>query len=335
VKLVTGGAGFIGSHLVAALLAEGEAVRVLERPGAEVDHLPLARIELVGADIRDRAAVARATRGCRHVYHLAADPNLWRRDVREYDAINHQGALNVIRAALDNGAERVLHTSTESILTSSDPSAYTSADLVGGSVEELELEESDMLGPYCVSKFRADRAARRMAEEGAPVILVCPTLPVGPGDRSLTPPTRMSVAFCRGELPAYVNCRLNLVDARDVAQGMIAAIRKGRPGRRYLLGGHNRELADWLAALGAEVGRAPPRWRVPYAAALAVAWCSEQWASYVSGKMPMATVTGVRLTRRSMFFDAAPSLSELGLAPRPVEDSARDAVAWYRSLGWL
>jgi len=331
VKLVTGGAGFIGSHLVAALLAEGEEVRVLERPGADVDHLPLARIELVGADIRDRAAVARATRGCRHVYHLAADPNLWRRDVREYDAINHQGALNVIRAALDNGAERVLHTSTESILTSTE----TAADFAGESVEDLELKESDMLGPYCVSKFRADRAARRMAAEGAPVILVCPTLPVGPGDRSLTPPTRMSVAFCRGELPAYVNCRLNLVDARDVAQGMIAAIRKGRPGRRYLLGGHNRELADWLAALGAEVGRAPPRWTVPYAAALAVAWCSEQWARYVTGKMPMATVTGVRLTRRSMFFDAAPSLSELGLAPRPVEDSARDAVAWYKSLGWL
>jgi dihydroflavonol-4-reductase len=192
-----------------------------------------------------------------------------------------------------------------------------------------------MLGPYCVSKFRADRAARRMAAEGAPVILVCPTLPVGPGDRSLTPPTRMSVAFCRGELPAYVNCRLNLVDARDVAQGMIAAIRKGRPGRRYLLGGHNRELVDWLAALGAEVGRAPPRWTVPYAGALAVAWCSEQWARYVTGKMPMATVTGVRLTRRSRFFDAAPSLSELGLAPRPVEESARDAVAWYKSLGWL
>jgi len=331
VKLVTGGAGFIGSHLVAALLAEGDEVRVLERPGADVDHLPLARIELVGADIRDRAAVARATRGCRHVYHLAADPNLWRREVREYDAINHQGALNVIRAALDNGAERVLHTSTESILTSTE----TAADFAGESVEDLELKESDMLGPYCVSKFRADRAARRMAAEGAPVILVCPTLPVGPGDRSLTPPTRMSVAFCRGELPAYVNCRLNLVDARDVAQGMIAAIRKGRPGRRYLLGGHNRELADWLAALGAEVGRAPPRWTVPYAAALAVAWCSEQWARYVTGKMPMATVTGVRLTRRSMFFDAAPSLSELGLAPRPVEDSARDAVAWYKSLGWL
>lgn len=326
-NLVTGGAGFIGSHLVASLLAEGEEVRVLERPGADVGHLPLDRIELVSADIRDEAAVAEATRDCRHVYHLAADPNLWRRDVRQFDAINYRGALNVIRAALDNGAERVLHTSTESILTS--------ATFAGDSVEQLELKESDMLGPYCLSKFRADSAVRQMAAAGAPVILVCPTLPIGPGDRSLTPPTRMSLAFCRGELPAYLNCRLNFIDARDVAIGMMAAMRRGRPGRRYLLGVHNRELTDWLKVLGAQVNRAPPRWTVPYAVALTAAWCSEQWATLVTGKMPMATVTGVRLTRRCMFFDASPSLAELGLVPRPIEESARDAVGWYRSLGWL
>src|SRR5262249_50386465 len=273
---------------------EGEEVRVLEHPGARVDHLPLERIELVRADICDREAMAWATRDCTHVYHLAADPNLWRRDLRQYDAINHRGALNVIHAALDNGAERVLHTSTESILASTNG--------VGGPVEQRELEERDMLGPYCLSKFRADSAVRQLAATGAPVILVCPTLPVGPGDRSLTPPTRMSLAFCRGELPAYLNCRLNLVDARDVAAGMIAAMRRGRPGRRYLLGGHNRELADWLATLGAQLGRPAPRWTVPYAVALAIACCSEAWATRVTGKQPMATVTGVRLTRRSMFF---------------------------------
>ncbi len=326
-NLVTGGAGFIGSHLVTALMADGEDVRVLERPGASIDHLPLDRIELVSADIRDKAAVAKATHDCRYVYHLAADPNLWRRDLSEFDAINHLGALNVIHAALDNGAERVLHTSTESILSS--------ADFGGGPVEHLNLKESDMLGPYCLSKFRADMAVRKLADAGAPMILACPTLPVGPGDRSLTPPTRMVLAFCRGELPAYLNCRLNLVDARDVATGMIAAMKKGRSDRRYLLGGHNYELADWLRILSAEMGRPIPRWTVPYAVAMAVGWCSEQWATHITGEMPIATVTGVRLTRRCMFFDPSASLTELGLVPRPIEESTRDAVRWYRSLGWL
>ncbi len=326
-NLVTGGAGFIGSHLIAALLADGQDVRLLERPGANIDHLPLDRIELVSADIRDKAAMVKATRDCRFVYHLAADPNLWRRDVREFDAINYQGALNVIHAALDNGAERVLHTSTESILSS--------AGFSGGPVEHLNLKESDMLGPYCLSKARADIAVQRLAEQGAPMILVCPTLPVGPGDRSITPPTRMTLAFCRGELPAYLNCRLNLVDARDVATGMIAAMKKGLSDRRYLLGGHNCELADWLRILGAEVGRPIPRWRVPYAVAMAAGWCSEHCATHISGKIPIATVTGVRLTRRCMFFDPSVTLTELGLVPRPVEESLRDAVSWYRSLGWL
>lgn len=309
------------------LLDQDRPVRVLERPGAPADHLPLDRIELVSADIRDEPAVREATQNCTHVYHLAADANLWRRDRSEYDAINYIGALNVIRAALDNGAERVLHTSTESILTSN--------DFDGGAVETLRFKENDMLGPYCRSKFRAEEAAFKLAEEGAPVVVASPTLPVGPGDRQKTPPTRMSVAFCRGELPAYLDCRFNLVDARDVAGGLMLAMARGRTGIRYLLGGENHRLSDWLHILGEETGRPVPRWTVPYGVALGVAWISERWADYVSGTMPMATVTGVRLTRRNMFFDASASLAELGLKPRSIRESARDAVAWYREQGWL
>src|SRR4051812_1043071 len=110
--IVTGGAGFIGSHLVEQLLARGERVRVVERPGADAAHLP-AGVEVVRADIRDRAAVVAALRGGRHVYHLAANPNLWARDRSEFDAINHRGTVHVLDAALDAGADRVLHTSTE------------------------------------------------------------------------------------------------------------------------------------------------------------------------------------------------------------------------------
>jgi dihydroflavonol-4-reductase len=145
----------------------------------------------------------------------------------------------------------------------------------------------------------------------------------------------MSVAFCRGELPSYLDCRLNLVDVRDVATGMIVAMRRGRTGVRYLLGGENQWLSDWLRILGDETGQPVPQWTVPYALALTFAWFSERWADHVSGSMPLATVTGVRLTRRCMFFDPAASLIELGLEFRPITESARDAVAWYREQGWL
>ncbi len=325
--LVTGGAGFLGSHLVAQLLDAGQPVRVLERPGASAEHLPLDRIELVSADIRDESAVREAARDCEYVYHLAADANLWRRDRGEFDSINRLGTVHVMRAALDNGAKRILYTSTESILSS--------RNSTGGAVEKLRLKASDMLGPYCLSKFHAEEEVFRLVEEGAPIIVVSPTLPVGPGDRGQTPPTRMSVAFCKGELPAYLDCRFNLIDARDVATGMILAMEKGRTGIRYLLGAENLRLSDWLTILGEEAGQPVPRWKVPYALALCVAWFSETWADYVSGKMPMATITGVRLTRRNMFFDPSASLKELGLHPRPIREAARDAVAWYRSQGWL
>ncbi len=103
--VVTGGAGFIGSHLVEQLVDSGQQVRVIERPGADVDHLPAAA-EVLFADIRDRAALARALDGARWVYHLAANPNLWVRDRREFDEVNYRGTINVLDAALAAGAEQ-------------------------------------------------------------------------------------------------------------------------------------------------------------------------------------------------------------------------------------
>ncbi|MCE9620011.1 MAG: NAD-dependent epimerase/dehydratase family protein [Planctomycetes bacterium] len=326
-NLVTGGAGFIGSHLVRQLVDGGESVRVLERPTAEAGHLPLDRVELIRGDIRDAAAMRNATRGCEFVYHLAADPNLWRQDRSEFDAVNHVGALNVLRAALENGARRVLYVSTESILST--------AKSNGGAVESARFKEEDMIGPYCLSKFRAELAAFRLAEGGAPVIVCSPTLPIGPGDHNQTPPTRLAVAFCRGQLPAYLDCRMNLIDVRDAADGLVRAMQRGRPGVRYLLGGHNVRLIQWLEVLGRIVQRRPPRLQVPYPLALSVGWLSEQWADLVTHSMPMATVAGVRLTRRSMHFDPSASLRELGLTPRGVEESTLDAVHWYRQQHWI
>src|SRR4051812_5418130 len=108
--VVTGGAGFIGSHLVEQLVADGQAVRVIERPGAPVDHLS-GEVEVVRADIRDRDAVRKAMRGARHAFHLAANPNLWVSDRWEFDAVNHRGTVHVLDAAIAEGAERILHVS--------------------------------------------------------------------------------------------------------------------------------------------------------------------------------------------------------------------------------
>ena len=158
-------------------------------------------------------------------------------------------------------------------------------------------------------------------------------MPVGPGDRGVSPPTRLIRDFCNGHLPARMDCTLNLIDVRDVAGGLIRAMAVGRPGRRYLLGGENLTLLALLGHLSELTGVRVPRWNVPYPVGLAVALASELWADRITGRPPRATVTGVRLTRRLMSFDASASLRELELTPRPVRESLADAVDWLRRTG--
>ena len=324
--VVTGGAGFIGSHLVESMCARGHKVRVVERPGAPVDHLP-GDVAVVRADIRDRDAVRAALKGADQVCHLAANPNLWARDRREFDAVNHRGTVHVLEAAIEAGASRILHASTESILTR--------ARHVGPIDEDVKIEISDAVGPYCRSKLRAENVAMQLAQEGHPVVIVNPTMPVGPGDRGVSPPTRLIRDFCNGGLPARMDCTLNLIDVRDVAEGMARALEVGTPGRRYLLGGENLTLLGLLQTLSKLVGVPVPRRSVPYPVGLGFAYVSELWADLVTGRPPKATVTGVKLTRRTMHFDASRSLAALGITARPVGESLADAVAWLRATGQI
>jgi dihydroflavonol-4-reductase len=167
------------------------------------------------------------------------------------------------------------------------------------------------------------------------VIVVNPTIPVGPGDFGQTPPTRMILDFCRGRRREYVDAELNLIDVRDVADGMVRALERSRPGRRYLLGHENLSIRSLFNLLAKLTGLPEPTRRVPYAVALTAAYVSEFLADVATQRMPAATITGVKLTRRTMHFDARRSLEELGLHPRPVAESLADAVGWFRIMGWL
>lgn len=259
--LVTGGAGFIGSHLTRLHIEHGDHVRILERPSAPADHLPTDRLERMAADIRDRPAVARAVRGCEVVYHLAANPQLWTLRKGHFRQVNYLGTINVLDAAWKAGARRIVHASTESILTRSRQSAAIA--------EDQHVPLGEVIGPYCRSKWHAEQTAFRLARAGAPVVVANPTLPVGPGDFGLSPPTQMILDCCRGKRAVYLDAGLNLVDVRDVARGMILAAELGQPGRRYLLGAKTGPsvncLIGWpaMSAARRRVGRCPTlsHWR--------------------------------------------------------------------------
>ena len=265
--------------------------------------------------------------GAHWVYHLAANPNLWARDRGEFEAVNYRGTVNVLDAALAAGAVRVLHTSTESILTK--------ARLSGPIDENIKIELSDAVGPYCRSKLLAEQYALFLAGEGLPVVVANPTMPVGPGDRNLSPPSKLVLDFCLGKLPMIMKCTLNLIDVRDVAHGLRLVMQKGEFGRRYILGNANLSLEGLLEILSELVGVPVPRIKVPYGLALSFAWLSEMWADQVSRRPPKATLTGVRLARRIMHFDSSRSSAELGLAVRPVRESLADLISWLRETGQL
>jgi len=323
--LVTGGAGFIGTHLVAQLLERGEKVRVLDRPGAKIDHLPLDRIDFASADIRDRSAVRRAVAGCEIVYHLAANPQLWTHRRGHFHQINYLGTVNVLEESLSAGAKRILHTSTESILTRVQQSSPIAAD--------QEVPIRDVIGPYCRSKFHAERFAFRLAKSGAPVLIVNPTLPIGPGDWGRSPPTQMMLDFCLGKRSIYLDAELNMIDVRDIASAMIATVERGTFGRRYLLGAENWSIRTVFAELAKLTGLPEPTKRVPYSIALAAAYISEWIADVFTHRIPAASVTGVKLTRRRMHFQN--SLLELGIQPRSVAETLKEVVTWFRSVGWV
>jgi dihydroflavonol-4-reductase len=327
-NLVTGGCGFIGRHLVEQLAARGERVRVLDlRPIAG----SLEGVEQVVGSVTDPAAVARAMDGCERVFHLAANPNLWAPDPKSFDAVNHQGTRRVLDAAQKLGVQRLVYTSTESILKSYRAPRQSVRALID---ETVVLTLEDMPGPYCRSKFLAEEAAREAARGGLPVVIVNPTMPIGPGDDLLTPPSRMILGFLNGETPAYLDCEFNLVDARDVAAGQNLAAEKGRGGERYILGNVNLSLGALLAELQRLTGLPMPRTRIPYALALASALVSEG-ISNVTKKPPVAPLTGVRLARTSMAFDCSKARTDLGWSCRTLEQSLRDAIRWMSGKGLL
>jgi hopanoid-associated sugar epimerase len=318
-SLVTGGGGFVGRHLVHLLRERGERVRVLDLAGAP--GLP-PDVEIVTGSILDAGKLRQAMTGAGRVYHLAANPNLWARDPETFMETNYRGTQAVLAAAAAANPERIVHTSTESILKSYRRPIPDTLD------ETVSWTVDDMPGPYCRSKFLAEQAAMAAARDGMPVVIVNPTLPIGPGDTHLTPPTRMLLDFLSGKAPAYLDCVFNLVDVRTVALGHILAADKGRIGERYILGGWNIAVPDLLQLLRKLSGRRMPRLRIPYWLAWTTAAVSES-VSYVTKRPPIAPLTGVRLARTPMRFDSSKAVRELGLPVTPLEASLADALAWF------
>jgi dihydroflavonol-4-reductase len=329
---VTGASGFIGGNLVHELVARGHHVRALLRPGADTRGLAGLKYERVEGDVGDRSALTRAMRGCDWCFHLAASYHLWLRDYAPMYAANVDGTRNVIAAAVDAGVARVVYTSTVGCigLPREINGAITPTD------EDTPVNEAQMSNHYKLSKWKAEVAAREMAAQGAPVIIVNPSAPVGPRDVKPTPTGQFIVDFLNREMPACLDTGLNWVHVRDVAIGHLLAAEKGRVGQRYILG---NAQGDWtmkqaLAVLAEITGVPAPRFQVPYWVALHAAHVNEFFAN-LTGHPPKAPVGGVRMAKYKMFFSPAKAIRELGLPQTAPRQALADAVEWFRENDYV
>ncbi len=325
--LVTGTTGFVGSAVLRHLAARGEEVRALARPGNDRRNLEGIDCDIVEGDLTDPASLGAAVAGCRAVYHVAADYRLWIKNPETMYRANVDGTVNLIRAAADAGAERIVYTSSVAAVGMTDDGAP--AD------ETTEGRIEKMIGHYKRSKFLAEAEALRLAvEDGAPVVIVNPAAPFGPRDIKPTPTGRIVVLFARGGMPAYLDTGLNVVHVEDVAAGHLLAFDKGVVGERYILGGDNMTLREILEVLGQHLGRPAPRIRLPRAPLMPVAWAMER-ACRIFGGEPMVTVEALKMAKRRMYYSSQKARDALGYAPRSGAEALRDATDWFAANGYF
>jgi dihydroflavonol-4-reductase len=322
--LVTGGAGFLGTHVVQQLADAGARVRVLDVAPAP-DGSPA---EWVCGSVADEGRVATAVQGVSRVIHLAAIPHLWVSPSSRFDDVNWHGTQVTLAAARSEGVEAFVHVS--SLTTRIGGTSGGEVRLVR-EADRLPLEA--MLGPYPRSKWRAEDAARQARAAGMPVRIAIPTMPLGPGDRGLTPPARMVLDFLCGRTPAYLESWMNIADVRDMAAGLIACLDIETGADGVFLGGDNILLGDLLARLQQRSGVTMPSATVPGWLAEAAALVDEGILSRLTNRPPKAPLTGVRLARRPVSFDLAKANELLPERRHTLNQTLSDLFAWFEAEG--
>lgn len=318
--LVTGGAGFVGARLVARLRALGEKVRIFDLRAIDDP-------DAVVGSVTDPVAVASAMQGVSSVFHLAGNAQLWARRATDFDHVNHLGTKVVLAAAQAANVRRFVHCSSlTTLIGATTPIGRSMA------TEAAVKPLADMLGPYPRSKWLADAAVTEAARRGLDAVIAVPTEPIGAGDASLTPPTRMILDFALGRTPAYIDCLFNFAPVESLAEGMIAARERGRRSERYILGGKEVTMLQLLKGIEAAGGAAPPLWRLPYGAALGIAAIETGLIAPITSRPPRAPLTGVRLAGRQVSFSSDKARRELKWEAADFEPVLAETVRWLMKL---
>ena len=315
---VTGGTGFVGANLVRLLLKQGYQVRALVRPGSNLDNLKSLDVELVTGELNSRD-LAQQMQGCQVLFHVAAQYSLWQADRDLLYRSNVLGTRNILACAQQAGIERTVYTSSV---------AAIGVKYKGIADETYQSPVEKLVGHYKKSKYYAEQEAVKAAQQGQDIVIVNPSTPIGAFDIKPTPTGEIILRFLQRKMPFYVDTGLNLIDVQDVAWGHLLALERGKTGDRYILGHQNLTFKQLLIKLEQITGIAAPRHTIPYWIPYTVAWLEEMVFAKL-GKQPSLALDGVRMSRQTMFYDAAKAVNELGLPQTDIDEALIEAVEWF------
>jgi dihydroflavonol-4-reductase len=320
--LVTGGTGFVGSHIARALNAAGHSVRILHRASSKLDTLEGVAYESALGDIMEAKAVRAAADDCDWVFHVAAVADYWRADQKHLMEVNVLGTQTVLAAARDAGVKRVVFTSSAAAVGMN---AATPSDETAG----FNLPPAYF--PYGYSKHVAEGVVQAVVKGGQEVVTVNPVIVIGPGDVNHISGSMVIETRQRGRFLPVAPGGAGYVDVRDAARWHIAAAEHGTPGERYILGTANYTHRDWFDLIADVVGvpksiLSVPRAGVPLMAA-AVAL-----GRRIGLKLPIDP-TQVRLSAMNVYFNYEKAWSAFGPPQVDMRKSVADTYLWYKARG--
>ena len=323
--VVTGATGFIGSAVTRALLRRGVEVVALIEPGAVTSNLDGLAVERREVDVTDERQLDGVFDGTRYCFHLAAKFGFWAPDPSSFSTVNVHGTRHVVRRAAEAGVERIVYTSTVATLGLGSTTAGRPAN------EDDVADLAHLYGDYKRTKYVAEHEVLRLAAQGAPVVLVLPTMPQGPFDHRPTPSGKVVLDFLNGRMPGYVDTSMNVAHVDDLAEGHLLALERGRQGHSYICGGDNITMAQLLETLATVTGLPSAQRRFPSAFSMIAGYSSQFLEGRLLHREPHVPLEAAQMSMTKMTFDDARAREELGYVSRPAAQALYDSARWFVS----
>ena len=317
--LVTGASGFLGTNVVHALLEQGYEVIAFSLPGSCTTWIEKKGVSIIEGDITVPDQVRRAMRDVDAVIHVAGDTSFWKRRFQRQREINVEGTRNVMTAALEAGARKVVHTST--------------VDALGFNPDGLASETWDEYKyagwgyNYADTKLEGEAVVFEFVSRGLDVSVINPGSMIGPFDHTLQF-GRLFMDIKQGNLPGILPGGAPWAHVVEVAKAHVAAMEKGKPGERYICGGVNESYKNVFSTIAASVGVEPPSWVMPRRFVVFYGYLAEL-ASFFTRKPPALNPGQARYMCAFPRYESSKAVRELGFRIVPVKDMVADAKAWY------